>query len=130
MLDIHNRKISIISPYAQDYETYMAMLDFLNAYIRRIEDFLDTASVTDDQSDIPFAVLGSTVYAEGCESPERSVYKIVLPEETQQATVSAESVHACLTPVSDALLFKKKGDRVTIKEQGRTKRYTIKKIVV
>lgn len=130
MLDIHQRKINIVSPYSLDYDQYMSMLEFLNSYIRKIGDFLDVAVVDDDcKSALPFVVLGSLVYTEGMGLYERDTYSIVLPEETQDMSHnSAIKVYTCLSPVSHALLFKKAGDKVALEEDGRFHHCTIKRI--
>lgn len=128
MLDIHKRKINIVSPYSSDYDAYTSMLEFLNTYIRKIGDFLDVA-VVDDQSDhVPFVTMGSVVYTEGLGFSERSVFTVVLPEEVKAADATRIKACACLSPVSNALLFKTVGDRVTIEENGRMRHCTINKI--
>lgn len=129
MLDIHKRKINIASPYSADYDAYMTVLNFLNTYIRYIGDFLDTAVVSEDDCAIPFVIIGSLVYAEGAGICDRAIYSVVLPEEAKNADTDAQTkIHACLSPVSDAFLFKKIGDRVVFEEDGQIRHYTIKRI--
>lgn len=128
MLDIHKRKIDIVRPYVCDYDQYMSMLDFLNAYIRHIGDFLDTAVVDEQSNHIPFVTMGSIVYTEGPGFAERTVYSILLPEEVQTADASKVKACVCLSPVSNALLLKVIGDRVMLEEDGRLRQCTIKRI--
>ena len=128
MLDIHKRKINIVRPYSSDYDTYTSMLEFLNTYIRMIGDFLDVA-VVDEQSDhVPFVTMGSVVHTEGLGFAERSVFTVVLPEEVKASDASRIKACACLSPVSNALLFKSVGDRVMIEENGRMRQCTINRI--
>ena len=126
MLDIHKRKMNIISPYVRCYDKYMKMLNFLNAYIRRIGDFLDTAVVTDENRPFPFVILGSRVMMQSDVFFQNTVYSINLPEEECAANVSC---YDCLSPMAEALLFKGIGDKVALKDNGLIKHVTIKDIV-
>ena len=40
MLEIHRKKLNIISAYTHDYDSYVCKLNFLNSYIKGIEAFL------------------------------------------------------------------------------------------
>lgn len=129
MLDINKRKLNIISPYSLDYDKYTSMLNFFNAYIRRIGDFLDDAVVEYDGCNSPFVTIGSNVYTEGIGTYDSSVYRIVLPQELDSAKCDHSlKLHCCSNAASKALLFRTSGDTAVFKEDGRIKRCTISKI--
>ena len=128
LLDINKRKLNIISPYSIDYDKYTSMLNFLNAYIKRIGDFLDQAVVDNNGCDSPFVTIGSLIHTEGQGTYDRSVYKVVLPQEVDDESNNVK-LYCCTTPQSNALLFSRTGDTAALKEDGRIKRCTICQIV-
>lgn len=130
MMDLHKRKLNIVRIYSQDYEAYTTMLDFLNQYIKRMNDFLDRAEVADCSHGLPFVVLGSLVYTKDDLTGEEEVYRIDLPGETHYGENSDMAVmsYICPTPQSKALLFKKPGEKTVIKEGKMTKSFHIKRI--
>ncbi len=130
MLDIHKRKVSIIMPYAFDYDTYMSMLNFFNEYVRRIGDFLDNAIVENVSFSAPFVTIGSLVYTEGCGLLDRETYNILLPEDCKKGFGTDQSVRicSCVMPAAKELLFKHNGDLAAIEENGNVRRCKINRI--
>lgn len=43
--ELHDKKISVVNVFALDYDAFMSTLDFINAYIKRIDNYLDNARI-------------------------------------------------------------------------------------
>lgn len=130
MLDIHKRKVSIIMPYAMEYDTYMSMLNFFNIYIRRIGDFLDDAIVEDVAYFAPFVTIGSLVCTEGLGLLDKVTYSILLPDDCNNPCSAQQSMQvlSCMSPAAKELLFKRNGDTAVILENGSTRRCRVSNI--
>jgi len=127
MLDIHRKKLSIISPYTQDYDSYMGKLNFLNSYIRGIEIFLEGAAVESEKSELPFVILGSVVEVRQAETNKRSRIRITLPKETVMPDGYTAETHTCFSELGHAMLLKRVGDQV--EAAPHIPKYLITKII-
>jgi hypothetical protein len=112
MLDIHRKKISIISPYTQDYDSYMTKLNFLNSYIRGIESFLESASVESGKNELPFVILGSIVEVRQTGTNKSFRIRIMLPKETALPDSGSDQIHTCFSDLGHAMLLKRVGDQI------------------
>lgn len=113
MLDIHRKKLGIISAYTLDYDSYTGKLNFLNAYIKGIEAYLETALAESETTDLPFVILGSNVQLRCVENKKHVQTKIILPSETASGENCTEH-HGCFSDWGHALLLKRTGDRVKL----------------
>ncbi len=112
MLDIHRKKMGIVSAYTIDYDSYTGKLNFLNTYIKGIEAFLESAMAESEMTDLPFVILGSTVHLRHADSNKSVRKKIVLPSESN-AEGECEP-HVCFSDWGHALLLKHAGERVAV----------------
>ncbi len=112
MLDIHRKKLNIISAYTHDYDSYTSKLNFLNLYIREIESFLESASVCCERNELPFVILGSVVEAQKIDTQERIKVRVMLPKESKLPDCENVEVHTCFSDLGNALLLKRVGDQV------------------
>lgn len=126
MLDIHHKKIGIISTYSLDYDSYTSKLSFINSYVRGIEAFLETARVESEENDLPFVVLGSIVYVSK-NNNERTKIKIVLPKEQPAIDEKDIEIYSCFSDIGSSMLLKRIGENVQIGHSGS--RYLIEKII-
>jgi transcription elongation factor GreA len=109
-----------------EYETAKDRQGFLQAQIghlqRRIAELsnIDLSQVPKDR-----VAFGATVYLEDEETGEEKMYRLVAAEEvdTTKGWISTAS------PVGQALVSKRDGDRVVIRTPGGTRRYIISRIV-
>lgn len=130
MLDVNDRKVQMIMPYAMDYDVYMSMLNFFNGYVQKIGDFLDTATVEDVAFFAPFVTIGSLVYTDGCNIYDKAAYSVLLPGEYEEKCDKDKpfKVYSCIAPTAKELLFKSCGDEVVIEQDGKTRRCIINTI--
>jgi len=126
MLEIHRKKLNIISAYTRDYDSYTSKLNFLNAYIKEIETYLETASVGNGRSELPFVILGSVVEVQKADTNERIKVRIVLPKEPTVPDGENAETHTCFSDFGGALLLKRVGDHV--EAEPDTAKYHIIKI--
>jgi transcription elongation GreA/GreB family factor len=126
MLDIHRKKMGIISAYSLDYDSYTSKLNFLNSYVREIEAFLETAMVQGEESDLPFVILGSVVYVSKHTS-EHAKIKIVLPKEQPGINEKDIEFHTCFSDIGHSMLLKRIGENVQVGHGGPW--YLIEKVV-
>jgi transcription elongation GreA/GreB family factor len=116
MLEIHRKKLSIVSAYKLDYDLYTEKLGFINAYIRAIEAFLETCQYNGEISELPFVVLNSITRLRSVNTGESLLMKIVLPGENGgESPEYPECVlHGCFSEWGHALLLKSAGERVCV----------------
>ena len=114
MLDIHRKKINIISAYTLNYDSYTSKLKVLNSYIKGIEAFLETALTDSADSELPFVILNSIVCVRGIGKGEKAKIKIVLPKEQNEQAAKDVTVHSCFSDWGHALLLKKAGDHFKV----------------
>jgi transcription elongation GreA/GreB family factor len=126
MLDIHRKKMSIISAYTLDYDSYTAKLNFMNSYIKGIEAFLENTVADGDDTEIPFAILGSTVCLRNEATRQRAYVKIVLPKDQASQNAEGVKVYACFSDWGHALLLKAPGER--IKAGHASEEYVVEQI--
>jgi|AGTN01.2.fsa_nt_gi hypothetical protein len=124
MLDIHRKKIGIISGYSLDYDSYTNKLSFLNSYIKGIEAFLESALVEGDSRELPFVILGSIAYVRNNHNNERAKIKITLPKEQPGIDEKDVDTFTCFSDVGYAILLKHTGEHVQVGHSG----YTIEKV--
>jgi transcription elongation GreA/GreB family factor len=113
MLDIHRRKMNIVSPYTIDYDSYMSKLNCLNGYIRGIEAFLEDSKPADIKDEIPFVIIGSTVHLRAIGTDKRKIVKIILPKDESHREKGVEA-HHCFSEWGHELMLKKPHERVHI----------------
>ncbi len=113
MLDIHEQKMSIVSSYSIEYDEYMKMLYTIKNYIKRLERFLESVSVSDCPDKIPFVIFGCSIHLNSVGSSDNMVCSIVLPTDSRfyESEDKGVTLIKCCTPAADTLLFKKAGDR-------------------
>ena len=113
MLDIHRKKMGIVSAYTLDYDSYTGKLDFLNLYIKGIETYLESALAESEATDLPFVILGSNVQLRCISTNECISTKIILPSE-QNGSGEQVNPHVCFSDWGHALLLKHAGERIKI----------------
>ena len=114
MLDIHRKKMGIVSAYTLDYDSYTGKLDFLNLYIKGIETYLESALAESEATDLPFVILGSNVHLRCIGTDECIHTKIVLPSEQNSSGEQWVDPHVCFSDWGHALLLKRAGEHIKI----------------
>lgn len=110
MLDIHRKKMRIVSAYSHDYDSYTQKLTFINSYIKSIEAFLDSSSKDPASTEIPFVILGSSVSVKRANTAEHFKVKIILPNEQTDAKTEGAAIYTCFSDWGYTLLLKKPGE--------------------
>ena len=114
MLDIHRKKLGIVSAYTLDYDSYTCKLNFLNSYIKGIEAFLESALPQNETTDLPFVIMGSTVHLRRTNVNKCVSVKIVLPSEQTAKKEDGNEPYVCFSDWGHALLLKHAGERIMI----------------
>ena len=114
---IHREKLNMIKGYSLDYDSYIGMLDYLNAYIKRLEHLLDNAIIATGDTLPPFMVIGSTAVIS--RNGVQTEYSVILPNggHLSRQRIGAQVLQAG-TPDADALLFKAAGESVCLESIG------------
>lgn len=119
MAYIQREKLNMIKGFSMDYDSYIGMLDFLNGYIKNMEDLLDNAIITTSETQPPFVVIGSTALI--TRNGVTSEYSVIMPSGGHLSRQRA-GTQALIVGSSDAntLLFKVPGDKVTLDAIGQS----------
>lgn len=121
IMDIRDKKISIANCFSMDYEKYIQTLQFLNNYIETLEDFIEKARRIEEKNIEPFVIIGSVVdFTDSGSHKPRSF--IILAPGTSSRYDQAHDGHttiSCLSDAGRAMLFKRAGDEVAVR-QGDT----------
>lgn len=118
--ELQDKKIKIASAFAMDFNAYINLLDFINLYIRRIDNYLDTVKIGIGQHELPFAILGSIVHVLDKDNGAITKYTVMLPDkepskEDRYNNVKSES---CFSDIGKSLLYKKVKEEVLIETNG------------
>lgn len=128
--ELQDRKISIVNIFALDYDAFMSALDFINAYIKRIDKYLDDVRIGTGQHALPFIIIGSVVHV--IEQKDGKVYKyrINLPDKKPSNTnVNADIQNvSCISLIGRALLFRNLSDDVVVEIDNKKLTGIIEKI--
>jgi transcription elongation GreA/GreB family factor len=123
--ELQDNKISRINMFAADFDDYMSLLNYINSYIGRIENYLDTAKTGEGPYTLPFVILGSVVQISEQISGRILRFRIVIPdkkllENGMNADVVADVINiSCFSPVGSALLFKEVDEEVSIEAEDK-----------
>ena len=128
MLDIHRKKLGIVSAYTLDYDSYTDKLNFLNMYIKEIEAFLELARAESEATELPFVIMDSTVYLRRMDTNESKLMMIVLPSEQTASGERSVEPHGCFSDWGHELLLKHVGERIVIGNPSTE--YTVERIVM
>ena len=105
-----------------DYQNAREEQDFIESRIKEIEEILSNSEVLDQKSGGDIVQMGSVVVTET--GGETMTFTMTGPQEANslEGKLSAES------PIGEALMGKKKGEKVDIETPGGSDKYTIKEI--
>ena len=111
--DVHNKKISIANAFALDYSAFITVLEFVNSYIRTIENYLEAAKIGSGQHELPFVILDCTVFVTSHKDGKTYRYRIIPPtNKTPSENIDDLISIDCISPLGKALLFKSVEDKV------------------
>lgn len=115
---IHREKLNMIKGYSLDYDSYTGMLDYLNGYVKKLENLLDNAIIATGETSPPVMVIGSTAVIN--RNGLRTEYSVILPSggHLSRQRIGAQVLTAG-TPDADELLFKVAGESVTLGSIGQ-----------
>lgn len=130
MLDIHEQKMSIVSSYSIEYDEYMKMLFTIKGYIKKIENFLESATISKCSNHIPFVIFGCNIHLSSESTNENMVCRIVLTNDSKfdEKEDNGVIIIKCCAPAADSLLFKKIGDKVKLNGYNENSYWVIKNL--
>lgn len=128
--ELQDRKISIVNIFALDYAAFMTALDFINAYIKRIDKYLDNVRIGTGYHALPFVIIGSVIHVIDQKDGKVYKYKINLPDKKPSNTsVSADIQNVnCISPIGKALLFREISEEVVLEIDNKKLAGIIEKI--
>jgi transcription elongation GreA/GreB family factor len=118
MKDVQTRKMKIVKQFVMDYDKYVKVLGYINAYIKNLETYLDNAIITEGEDRPPFVVIGSIVDIK--DSARRSHSYIITAagtSSTYEASSGCEAV-SCFSDLGMRLLLKEAGQEIRLEKQG------------
>jgi transcription elongation GreA/GreB family factor len=117
MVYIQRQKLNVIKTYSLDYDSYTGMLVYLNDYINKLEHILDNAIISQQASDPPIMIFGSTAVIRW--NDVQTECGIILPNggHLTKRRPGAQ-IFAAGTPDAEALLFKTVGEDVCLDAFG------------
>ena len=130
LVDIEEEKEQLLERYYPDITEERDMFrDFIDNYIKQIENYISNAKTTKSaKRSCPFVIIGSIVEIEDLKYNEVERYQIVSPFESNlESGIDAASY---LSPVGRALLLKKVKDKVTVETPAGQFTYLIRAIEI
>jgi len=117
----------LLEKFYPDFRERKEFQDFINGYIRKVEECINNAKVVENYKKFcPFVIIGSIVELENLNDREIEKYHIVFPFENNPD--SEIDFASFLSPVGKALLLKKVKDKITIQNPMGKLTYSIKSI--
>lgn len=117
--DLQKRKTAIARQYSKEYDAYVKMLRFLDAYLQGIEEQLDACQRVTGPDIAPFVILGSVEEVKNTETGESMRLCVTLPVEGMRLSYDKEAkTVSCFSAAGRALLFMEPGQPFAL-EDGR-----------
>lgn len=130
IVDINNKKMNIVNNFAMDYDKYMMMLNFIKAYIKKLENYVEKVYVVDGTDKLPFVIYHSIVRMESKDGRETHSCSVTLPKSEHEMVCQIQNVTMipCIEPTAFSLIFKNRGEGIEIQREGKSFKYIIKDI--